>query len=161
MWREGCAHAVAAGTLLITSERNPELRVRAWAASVSLSVEIRLGSPACARSATAVVAAALRPIRPRETEHTFLLRDDGLVAHKALLVSVPVTSSLQLRAIGSVVERLVHTEEVTGSNPVSPTHRSGVQASRFGAPAGRVRVVSTQCSPGSPSPPWLASRGSN
>src|SRR5438309_11146041 len=25
------------------------------------------------------------------------------------------------RAIGSVVERLVHTEEVTGSNPVSPT----------------------------------------
>src|SRR5438309_1771442 len=26
------------------------------------------------------------------------------------------------RAIGSVVERLVHTEEVTGSNPVSPTH---------------------------------------
>src|SRR5690554_5399190 len=28
----------------------------------------------------------------------------------------------RLRAIGSVVERLVHTEEVTGSNPVSPTH---------------------------------------
>ncbi len=27
------------------------------------------------------------------------------------------------RAIGSVVERLVHTEEVTGSNPVSPTQR--------------------------------------
>src|SRR5690554_2648115 len=27
------------------------------------------------------------------------------------------------RAIGSVVERLVHTEEVTGSNPVSPTPR--------------------------------------
>jgi hypothetical protein len=26
------------------------------------------------------------------------------------------------RAIGSVVERLVHTEEVTGSNPVSPTY---------------------------------------
>lgn len=24
------------------------------------------------------------------------------------------------RAVGSVVERLVHTEEVTGSNPVSP-----------------------------------------
>ncbi len=28
------------------------------------------------------------------------------------------------RAIGSVVERLVHTEEVTGSNPVSPTDRT-------------------------------------
>src|SRR4051794_4858159 len=28
------------------------------------------------------------------------------------------------RAIGSVVERLVHTEEVTGSNPVSPTQSS-------------------------------------
>ena len=27
----------------------------------------------------------------------------------------------QRRAIGSVVERFVHTEEVTGSNPVSPT----------------------------------------
>ena len=26
------------------------------------------------------------------------------------------------RAIGSAGERLVHTEEVTGSNPVSPTH---------------------------------------
>ena len=25
------------------------------------------------------------------------------------------------RAVGSVVERLVHTEEVTGSNPVLPT----------------------------------------
>src|SRR5699024_2489445 len=29
-----------------------------------------------------------------------------------------------VRAIGSAVERLVHTEEVTGSNPVSPTGRS-------------------------------------
>jgi hypothetical protein len=29
---------------------------------------------------------------------------------------------MRVRAIGSVVERLVHTEEVTGSNPVSPTH---------------------------------------
>src|SRR3712207_9320321 len=26
------------------------------------------------------------------------------------------------RAIGAVVARFVHTEEVTGSNPVSPTH---------------------------------------
>src|SRR3954452_15414600 len=32
------------------------------------------------------------------------------------------------RAIGSVVERLVHTEEVTGSNPVSPTQTSAVQS---------------------------------
>src|SRR4051794_18664118 len=37
----------------------------------------------------------------------------------------------QARAIGSVVERLVHTEEVTGSNPVSPTQiRSSVAIRR-------------------------------
>ena len=29
-----------------------------------------------------------------------------------------------IRAIGAVVARFVHTEEVTGSNPVSPTSRS-------------------------------------
>jgi hypothetical protein len=32
----------------------------------------------------------------------------------------------QARAIGSAGERLVHTEEVTGSIPVSPTRSEGV-----------------------------------
>ncbi len=35
------------------------------------------------------------------------------------------------RAIGSVVERLVHTEEVTGSNPVSPTGEGPASAGSF------------------------------
>jgi hypothetical protein len=34
-------------------------------------------------------------------------------------------AALQARAIGSAGERLVHTEEVTGSIPVSPTQVSG------------------------------------
>src|SRR3954449_1228380 len=34
------------------------------------------------------------------------------------------TPATQLRAIGAVVARFVHTEEVTGSNPVSPTRRT-------------------------------------
>src|SRR5690606_8564218 len=33
--------------------------------------------------------------------------------------------SVRSRAISSVGERFVHTEEVTGSNPVSPTGRAG------------------------------------
>ena len=37
----------------------------------------------------------------------------------------PVHSQSWVRAIGSAVERLVHTEEVTGSIPVSPTRSSG------------------------------------
>src|SRR3954447_8310198 len=37
------------------------------------------------------------------------------------------------RAIGSVVERFVHTEEVTGSNPVSPTGTHAPFRSREGA----------------------------
>jgi hypothetical protein len=36
-------------------------------------------------------------------------------------MSPGLVAFIRLRAIGSVVERLVHTEEVTGSNPVSPT----------------------------------------
>ena len=35
------------------------------------------------------------------------------------------------RAIGAVVARFVHTEEVTGSNPVSPTVDDGPELSRF------------------------------
>src|SRR5699024_2431430 len=45
-----------------------------------------------------------------------------------------------VRAIGSAVERLVHTEEVTGSNPVSPTDRS----ERF---TGSSEPVSAECCP--------------
>ena len=37
----------------------------------------------------------------------------------------PRTAPDQRRAIGSAGERLVHTEEVTGSIPVSPTQLSG------------------------------------
>ena len=42
-------------------------------------------------------------------------------------------------AIGAVVARFVHTEEVTGSNPVSPTQEMVRSAHR----AGRTIVVST------------------
>src|SRR4051795_2629052 len=38
--------------------------------------------------------------------------------------------SADLRAIGAVVARFVHTEEVTGSNPVSPTGDTGRVLSR-------------------------------
>jgi hypothetical protein len=40
------------------------------------------------------------------------------------------TAPYQRRAIGSAGERLVHTEEVTGSIPVSPTQLSGQLRSR-------------------------------
>jgi hypothetical protein len=39
--------------------------------------------------------------------------------------SAPADGTDQRRAIGSAGERLVHTEEVTGSIPVSPTKLSG------------------------------------
>src|SRR4051812_14002533 len=38
---------------------------------------------------------------------------------------MPRRDGCRCRAIGSVVERFVHTEEVTGSNPVSPTVTKG------------------------------------
>ena len=40
--------------------------------------------------------------------------------HESSTLSIP-TIALEARAIGSVGERLVHTEEVAGSNPASPT----------------------------------------
>jgi len=46
-------------------------------------------------------------------------RADSLAS---LWTSYEEVSSSASRAIGSVVERLVHTEEVAGSNPVSPTN---------------------------------------
>ena len=39
--------------------------------------------------------------------------------------SAPADPQTRPRAIGSAGERLVHTEEVTGSIPVSPTQLSG------------------------------------
>src|SRR4028118_149747 len=57
------------------------------------------------------------------------------------------------RAIGSVVERFVHTEEVTGSNPVSPTRTRGPGSRRgarpsavgsSGGPVGQVRDAVAQ-----------------
>src|SRR4051812_42400694 len=40
--------------------------------------------------------------------------------------SNPVSTSTHLRAIGAVVARFLDTEEVTGSNPVSPTSTTRV-----------------------------------
>jgi hypothetical protein len=44
-----------------------------------------------------------------------------------------------VRAIGAVVARFVHTEEVTGSNPVSPTNEMVCSADS----AGRAILLST------------------
>ena len=43
--------------------------------------------------------------------------------------SNPVSTSLHKRAIGAVVARFLDTEEVTGSNPVSPTEPPGDRGS--------------------------------
>src|SRR5947207_304327 len=46
--------------------------------------------------------------------------------------------SATARAIGAVVARFVHTEEVTGSNPVSPTvRRPHAEHAAFGVSAGQ------------------------
>src|ERR1017187_8102033 len=45
-------------------------------------------------------------------------------------------SPARRRAIGSAGERLVHTEEVTGSIPVSPTRSQSPDALRLGGPPG-------------------------
>src|SRR5215207_2817386 len=52
------------------------------------------------------------------------------------------------RAIGAVVARFVHTEEVTGSNPVSPTWKALVR-SMFGRRArGAERITAAKYSSG-------------
>jgi hypothetical protein len=54
-----------------------------------------------------------------------------------------VTTSLPAGAIGAVVARFVHTEEVTGSNPVSPTQSIGdvcPRKARTSSPASFVRL---------------------
>jgi hypothetical protein len=58
------------------------------------------------------------------------------------------------RAIGAVVARFVHTEEVTGSNPVSPTSQRLVPVCQT-TPSG---PVSDQLSDYAPEPPCPKSR---
>ena len=58
------------------------------------------------------------------------------------------------RAIGAVVARFVHTEEVTGSNPVSPTKSEPVSVCRIT----RSGPVSDQLSDYAPEPPCPNSR---
>src|SRR5699024_8744693 len=69
---------------------------------------------------------------------------------KRLLGSVPGTARVVIRAVGSAVERLVHTEEVTGSIPVSPTAGRGGDTRRglrgswegpTGVPRGVIRTT--------------------
>src|ERR1017187_6459342 len=52
------------------------------------------------------------------------------------LVAGSMGSPARRRAIGSAGERLVHTEEVTGSIPVSPTRSQSPDALRLGGPGG-------------------------
>ena len=59
-----------------------------------------------------------------------------------------------LGAIGAVVARFVHTEEVTGSNPVSPTKSE----TGSGLPNHRSGPVSDQLSDYAPEPPCPKSR---
>ena len=54
-------------------------------------------------------------------------------ACKAVYTGSNPVSTSHPRAIGAVVARFVHTEEVTGSNPVSPTPRT-VAAQRVLSP---------------------------
>ena len=62
--------------------------------------------------------------------------------------AIGALKSASARAIGAVVARFVHTEEVTGSNPVSPTPRTGVTAASKRPPvspaSGRRRVGPVQ-----------------
>jgi hypothetical protein len=53
------------------------------------------------------------------------------------------------RAIGAVVARFVHTEEVTGSNPVSPTENRGSPVQPFESGMAQVTWTGTD-------PPYVA-----
>src|SRR5690625_3356473 len=65
---------------------------------------------------TRQLAAEFRRRRARTRDPGGSLARRGVATERSAAVIIDLA-----RAIGSAVERLVHTEEVTGSNPVSPT----------------------------------------
>jgi len=76
-------------------------------------------------------------VRPAPVRHAgrATRREDALPYGSAGMEAVagavaPANAQARRRAIGSAGERLVHTEEVTGSIPVSPTDVKPVQTLR-------------------------------
>src|SRR5260370_37881763 len=82
------------------------------------------------------VTAAGRGSRPAAAPGPAARRQAGhaLVCHSPRVTGLTRDLARRRRAIGSAGERLVHTEEVTGSIPVSPTRQDVVLKRALAAP---------------------------
>ena len=120
-WRSGCLAGVTrgarAGVVRRRRGRRADRGRRAGQRGVPrLDDPGRAGGVALGRPR----AAAPGPVTPRRPQEAWHGERERSTARDGLASAARIDSRSS-RAIGAVVARFVHTEEVTGSNPVSPT----------------------------------------